>query len=73
MSNYIMNVKDALEDLKATSNDVIIFRDNGAESRCPYCGPYRSLIKNKSDRKVRDFWREGYTLIIVLLPKEERH
>lgn len=71
MSNYIMNVKDALEELNATSNDVIILRDNGKESRCLYCGPYKRLLETKYERKVKDFWREGYTLIIVLLPEEK--
>lgn len=72
MSNYIMNVKDTLEELNATSNDVIVFRDNGTESRCPYCGPYKKLIENKYDKKVEDFWREDYTIIVILLNEEER-
>lgn len=59
-------VKDALNKMKATSNDVVIIRDNGKESRCPFCGPYKKLIENKFDSEVKDYWREGYTIIIVL-------
>lgn len=65
-----LTVKDALNKLKATSNDVVIIKDNGKESRCPFCGPYKMLVENKYDRKVKEFWREDYSITIILKSKK---
>lgn len=51
---------------ECTERDIVIIRDHGTELRTSNIAPYKKALAPYWEKTVKDYWREGDAIIIVL-------
>lgn len=51
---------------ECNERDIIIVRDHGTELRTSNIAPYKKCLAPYWERRVKDYWRDGDAMIIIL-------